>query len=243
MDFDDLHATYYKRRVGFHAKGRTEALLIGIAPGPQEALNGLPMIASQGSTLYRLLRKAKVSWAMDFEEFSWPIKMLQEMRTDDPTNLKKFYYLGSSPQFRERLEIRQRFMDERAKHIAVSNAVPYWPLPTNWSGKPFAAPHEKDVLADSNLRRLKRELKKSSPEVLFLGGYEALMLACGYKRAHVEKDKWSTRVGERLKGKCLQDALKRLNPFKSNIVYLGHPNRWNFGANTEKVLQELTRLS
>lgn len=241
MDLNNLNAEYYPERVPLHAAGPTKALLVGIAPGPQEAISGFPMIGSQGGTLYRFLCKAEVSWAKDFEAFSWPIKMPQEMKTGDPRYLTKFFYPRNATQLEKRLNLRQQFLDLRAQNLAVSNSVPYWPFPKKWPENTFADPHEEDVLADANLDRFRNELNEANPDVLFLCGYEPLMLVCGFQKRRIEEDEWSQRVGEHLKGKYRAAGLKRLRQTTLKIIYLGHPNRWNFGNNPERVLQVLKR--
>jgi len=117
----------------FHA----QVLLMNEAPGPDEAVSGVPLYGQQGANLFHALRAAGIVWAANFGKFIWP-------RND-----------------RNLHGVRQRkkrsFLATRAQYITCTNAFPYWPKPSD-NIDSFCPPLKEDVCGIENIERIKGEI-------------------------------------------------------------------------------------
>ena len=64
---------YHERVVPSHGEAAGPAvLLVNEAPGPSEAIAGIPSFGQQGANIFHSLRAAGISWAATHERFVWP---------------------------------------------------------------------------------------------------------------------------------------------------------------------------
>ena len=118
--------TYDSRFVLAHDEPGASVLLMNEAPGPSEAVSGIPSFGQQGANIFHAFRKAGVRWAVDHQRFVWP------------TN--------GAIQQSERHRKKAAFLHSRAQHVTCTNAFPRWPKPSLDSNG-FCPPSETDVIS------------------------------------------------------------------------------------------------
>jgi len=208
---------YDERVVPSHGDATGPAvLLVNEAPGPSEALSGIPSFGQQGANIFLALRAAGISWAAAHQKFIWP------------TNGEAG---GSTPHGQ-----KGAFLADRAKYITCTNAFARWPRP---SDKPmsFCAPLDTDVKAAGNVARLKSEVVPTHRAVLVCG--RSAYLACvGAVLPHP-----ATRELTELTTEELEAVNKRLGANFLKGWYMGHTRRWSLhGPKTPRTLKEVASL-
>jgi hypothetical protein len=211
---------YSDRSVPCHGYLSARVLLVNEAPGPDEDIALIPLFGRQGANIYHGLRRAGVLWAVNFPAFKWP--------SGTPLRL--------SSSFMSRLNMKRAFLEERARHIACTNAYDRLPRPIDGSA-PFCAPLQSDVCSPENLARISREIK-SQHSVALICGISAYFAAIGQKL-----DKPSKRD-------CTPLSTCEINTFnarlKSNLRagwYMGHTRRWTLNRRRcSQVLREVASV-
>jgi hypothetical protein len=188
-------------------------LLVNEAPGPDEAVAGIPLFGMQGANLFHALQSAGIGWATSSPKFVWPCRGGLD-RTS-------------------RHVLKALFLEERSRNITCTNAFPQWPKPSvDLNG--FCAPSDRDVLSQTNLRRLQSEIAETHSVVLVCG--RSAYLACiGSKLQDPE-----TRERSELLPSELSALSARLGGGVKSGWYMGHTRRWLTKADkTRSVLQQV----
>lgn len=196
--------TYDFRTVPAHnGNPGASVFLMNEAPGPSEAVTGIPSFGQQGANIFHALRKAGISWAAAHKKFCWP--------KDGPLDKSK------------RHQQKAAFLASRAEHITCSNSFPRWPKPAN---KPngFCPPLEKDVASTSNINRIIGEILPTHRVILVCGAMA--YYACLGKNLHSP----ATREGSALSVEELQMLNARLHSNFEYGWYMGHTRRWTLKA-------------
>jgi hypothetical protein len=108
--------------------------LMNEAPGPSEAISGMPSFGQQGANIFHALRNAGILWAVAHKKFVWPKNVPAQQS--------------------ERHRQKADFLTSRARYITCTNAFPRWPKPSINSEK-FCPPLEADVVAPENIARIR----------------------------------------------------------------------------------------
>lgn len=195
----------------FHA----QVLLMNEAPGPDEAVSGVPLYGQQGANLFHALRAAGIVWAENFGKFIWP---------KNDRNLH---------------DVRQRkkrsFLATRAQYITCTNAFPYWPKPSD-NIDSFCPPLKKDVCGIENIERIKGEILASHSVLVICGRY-AYIACTGEELCHPSKREYTELTSEELK-----TTNTRLNSNFKKGWYMGHTRRWSLNKHrSSPPLRELAR--
>lgn len=180
--------------------------LMNEAPGPSEALAGIPSFGQQGANIFHALRKARISWVTQYEKIVWP----------------RIYHDIISSRDQNRYCVKSKFLVTRAQYITCSNAYPYWPK-TSANSSDFVNPDCKDVLSEENLNRIKTEIHPNHRVLLLCG--EVAYQACygsGLATPHI-----ATREGTPLTEEDIYKINGRLGSCFAHGWYLGHTRRWS----------------
>lgn len=213
-----MKIVYDTRRVPAHnAKIPASVYLMNEAPGPDEALAGIPSFGQQGANIFHSLRMAGISWATWFPKIVWP--------------------KNGSPEKSARHQEKEDFLLARARHITCTNAFPHWPKP-HVDSKTFCPPLEADVLSSENIERIKCELQSTSKAILICGTF-AYMACTGIKLSSP-----STREGTELSHDEISTINHRLSAKFEKGWYMGHTRRWSISkVKTLTALKELAHFS
>lgn len=205
---------YHERVVQSHGEATGPAvLLVNEAPGPSEAISGIPSFGQQGANIFHSLRAAGISWASARERFVWP-------RNGDSDQSKRH-------------GLKAAFLADRAKYITCTNAFSRWPRP---SGKPkgFCAPLDSDVLSPDNLDRLKSEIAPSHRAILVCGRSAYLACVGAVLRAPASQELTELTTAE------LASLNERLGASFKRGWYMGHTRRWSsHGPKTTSTLKRV----
>ena len=208
---------YDSRQVPAHGdKVGPVVFLINEAPGPSEALSGIPSFGHQGANIFHALRNAGISWVVAHQKFVWPVSV------------------ASQPTVRH-LQ-KAAFLESRAKHMTCTNAFPCWPKPNQLSYG-FCSPRNEDVDAVENINRIRGELRSTHRAILICGIYA--YLACVGKPL----DHPSKRESTRLTTTEVLALNRRLNSNLERGWYMGHTRRWSMrGNHVAETLRQLAEF-
>lgn len=196
-----MKVTYDSRFVPAHDKNiQGQVLLINEAPGPDEAVSGIPLYGQQGANLFHALRDAGIAWAVNHERFTWPKN--NSVRQDVRQKQKK------------------SFLATRAEYITCTNAYPYWPKP-NDNNNNFCPPRKEDVCGEENIERIRKEILPSHSVLLICGGY-AYIACTGAELCHPQKREFTELTEEEI-----NKTNTRLNSRFKKGWYMGHTRRWS----------------
>jgi hypothetical protein len=217
----NLAPTYHPQEIAAHGSPEATAFLVNEAPGDCEAYYGLPSVASQGGNIYRALRDARVQWALDLKEFSWPTKIQCEYV--NPYGEKEV----------------QQFIDRddalavRARYITCTNAFDRWPSEGN---KKFVPPENNLVRSAENMERLRGEATPNH-RVLLICGKSAWLACHGTALADPDaKERTQLLDGE------LEAINRYLNSSFETAWYMGHTGRWNRQTNKYGLLPPVQEI-
>lgn len=202
---------YHERIVPSHgdATGPT-VLLMNEAPGPSEAISGIPSFGQQGANIFHSLRAAGIFWASARRRFVWPRN-------------------GEVSQS-EQHELKAAFLVDRAKYMTCTNAFARWPRPTG-QPKGLCKPLNADVLSADNLNRLKGEIAPTHRAILVCG--LSAYLAC----VGTELAAPASRELTQLTAVELSSLNERLGARFTRGWYMGHTRRWSLhGTETADTL-------
>lgn len=183
--------------------------LMNEAPGPSEALVGIPSFGQQGANIFHALRKARISWATQYEKIVWPI----------------IHHDKISQRDQNRYCVKSEFLVTRAQHITCSNAYPHWPKTSANSGD-FVDPDCKDVVSEENLERIRQEINPNH-YVLLLCGEFAYQACYGSGLAALHT---ATREGTPLTVEEISKINDRLGSCFAYGWYMGHTRRWSLNS-------------
>jgi len=211
---------YDPRPVPAHGDSESTVFLVNEAPGPCEAHYGIPSVGQQGGNIYRTLRKAKIDWAIGYENFSWPILIQEDYKY--PNRKQNTFVL------------RDAFLALRAKYMTCTNAYHLWPSSSSKSND-WVDPATDDVLSQNNIARLRTETPPHHRVILVCGEY-------AWKACHGScLLQPSKHEGTALNSKELECINSRLNANFTDGWYMGHTRRWSFNTTRiSNVLQSVT---
>lgn len=200
---------YDERVVKAHGQFSASVYLMNEAPGDNEAISGVPLFASQGGVLYRLLKKSNIKWALSFngdQNFKWPTKPQDQ-------------YV--QPQKKENdFNLRELFLLVRAEYITCSNAFDRWPK-RNTTSNDDSDPLDSDVLSISNINRIKNEIT-TNHEILLICGEFSWLVCFGESLRYPSKKECNMLTENELK-----ILNTRLDASFQAAFYMGHTRRWN----------------
>lgn len=206
---------YDSRFVPAHDKRHHgQVLLMNEAPGPDEAVSGIPLYGQQGANLFHALRGAGIEWAANHEKFTWP--------------------KNNSVRQGVRQSQKASFLATRAQYITCTNAYPYWPKPDNNTDH-FCPPRIEDVCAKENTERIKKEILPSH-SVLLICGVFAYVACTGKELCHPQEREFTELTEEEVKKTNI-----RLNAHFKKGWYMGHTRRWSL--NKQQSLSSLRALA
>ena len=179
-------------------------LLMNEAPGPSEAVSGIPSFGQQGANIFHALRKAGICWAVAHQRFVWAKNVTTQQS--------------------ERHRKKAAFLHSRAKHITTTNAFPRWPRPSLDSSG-FCPPREADVISPDNIVRIRDEVRATHRVILICGNY-AYLACVGKSLPHP-----ATRETTELTVAEMQQLNERLHSRFEKGWYMGHTRRWSTRSN------------
>lgn len=209
-----MKPVYDSRHIPAHTdKTGVSVFLMNEAPGPSEAISGIPSYGQQGANMFHALRNAGISWAVDHKRFIWP--------------------RNGEPQQSVRHRQKADFLKTRAHYITCTNAFPQWPKP-DIDSTGFCPPLEEDVVAPRNIARITSELLSTHRAVLICGAY-AYIACIGKSLSHP-----STREATELTLTEIKQLNDRLQSNFEKGWYMGHTRRWSIQREkTSNVLRQL----
>jgi hypothetical protein len=206
--YDPRHVPAHDNKIG------ATVLLMNEAPGPSEAISGIPSFGQQGANIFHALRTAGILWAVAHQKFVWPKN-------------------GAAEQS-ERHQQKADFLNTRARYITCTNAFPQWPKPSIDSAK-FCPPREEDVVAAENIARIRSELHSTHRAILICGAY-AYLACIGNRLLHP-----SAREASELTPAEINVLNERLLSNFERGWYMGHTRRWT--TQKENVSLSLRQLA
>ena len=214
---DKVMKPFYDSR-HVHAHGHRSGpvvLLMNEAPGPQEAVSGIPSFGLQGANIFHALRNSGIAWASAHTNIAWPQK-------------------GEAGQSAQH-GLKAKFLEDRSANITSTNAYPKWPKPSEYSSK-FCSPADADVLSAENIQRIKREVAPTHRVILICGASAYLAcLGCKLPRP-------ASRERTELSVEELEEVNDRLGSSFEKGWYMGHTRRWSLrSSETWDALQEVAR--
>jgi hypothetical protein len=205
---------YHKRIVPAHGDATGPAvLLVNEAPGPSEAISGIPSFGQQGANIFHALRAGGISWASKYGRFVWP-------RNGEATQSKRH-------------ELKVAFLAERAKYMTCTNAFARWPRPKD-KLIDFCTPLDVDVLSADNLNRLKGEIATTHKAILICGRSAYLACVGFFLAAPANRELTQLTTAE------LSSLNVRLGAKLTMGWYMGHTRRWSsHGSKTANTLAKV----
>jgi len=196
-----MSVTYDSRFVPAHDKtSQGQVLLMNEAPGPDEAVSGIPLYGQQGANLFHALRVAGIAWAVNHPKFTWP--------------------KNDSVLHDARQRQKKSFLCTRAKYITCTNAYPCWPKPKD-NADSFCPPLKEDVCAQENIERIRREILPTHLVLLICGNY-AYNACTGEELSHPAQREFTKLTEEEI-----GITNTRLNSNFKKGWYMGHTRRWS----------------
>ncbi len=195
-----MKPVYDTRHVPAHGDElNTTVFLMNEAPGPSEAVSGIPSFGQQGANIFHALRNAGISWAVAHQRFVWPINVAAN---DSRHHSQK-----------------DSFLITRAHHITCTNAFSRWPKPSD-SSNSVCPPNIKDVVSLENISRIRSEVHATHRVILICGAY-AYLACIGKSLSHP-----AAREGTVLTTAEIQVLNERLHSRFEKGWYMGHTRRW-----------------
>jgi len=200
MTFYDLRAVYA------HGDTSAKVYLMNEAPGPREAVSGVPLFGDQGGNLFRALRRVNVTWAKDFNQgmaFSWP-------------KYDADHYKNNAG--RKKVSLRRAFLEVRGRYITCSNAFDRWPK-TSRGADDWVAPSDIELRSTGNELRLRGEISSVHTVLLICG-------SCSWQAIfHQSLQHANARIGYKLNACELSIANTNLSASFREAFYMGHTSK------------------